>query len=99
MPEYRAQQGTALSPLARGFHIVQGEVVEVRQARHSVWGDLAGPLAVRISRKDLIHFEAGFPETLAGQTVEVRGWLKPDRNGLRMTLRHPASLTRLNGGS
>ncbi len=92
-PAYRSQASTSLPLTSRGFHIVHGTVDQVRRTRNNVWITLAGPVTIRISNPDLVNFAPGFPDGLAGQTLEVRGWLKPDRDGLRLTVRHSAALT------
>ena len=52
---------------------------------------------LQISKKDLVYFDS--LETLIGQQVEVRGWVKQDDNGLRMKLQHPAALTAITGAA
>lgn len=89
---YQSKPAGSLPPSARGFHIVNGKVDEIRHSRHSVWVDLEGPLVVHISRKDLVNFTPAFLSQLEGQPVEVRGWIKQDRSGLRINVRHPAAL-------
>jgi endonuclease YncB( thermonuclease family) len=93
LPGYQVIAGTDLQPDTRGFRIVRGRVIDIRKSRNSLWLDLEGPLVVHVSRKDLINFDPGFPDALAGKTVELRGWIKEDRHGLRVSLRHPAALT------
>ncbi len=84
-------------PLAsRGFHLVRGQITEIRQSRHSVWLDLEGPLVLKVARRDLVNFKPGFPENLAGRRIETRGWIRKDDRGLRLNLRHPATLTVLD---
>jgi len=92
LPAYQSQDSTGLSPADRGFRIVFGQVTEIRPARHSLWVDLAGPLVVRIARKDMTNFSAGYLDSLPGKTVEVRGWLKEDKRGLRMNVREPSAI-------
>lgn len=93
LPEYQATPSTDLQPDIRGFHIVHGRITAIRESRSSLWLDLEGPLVIHISRKDLAGFESGFADALAGRLVEVRGWIKGDRHGLRISIRHPAALT------
>jgi hypothetical protein len=56
-----------------------------------------GPLVLQISKKDLVNFDA--IDAMAGQQVEARGWIKQDRNGLRMKIQHPAALVAINGAT
>ena len=89
---YRAGNARTLPPETRGFRIVRGRVSEIRESRHNIWVDIDGPLVVRVSRKDLVHFEPDYLEQLVGHEVEIRGWIKQDRDGLRLTARHPAAI-------
>jgi micrococcal nuclease len=98
LPGYRSVTAAELRPDARGFRLVEGRIREVRHSRHSVWLQLDGPLAARIARRDLEHFPVDYPDSLQGQRVEVRGWLKADGDGLKITIRHPAAITRLIDG-
>jgi micrococcal nuclease len=98
LPGYRSVAAAELQPDARGFRLVKGRVREVRHSRHSVWLQLDGPLAARIARRDLKHFPVDYPDSLRGQRVELRGWLKADGEGLKVSIRHPAAITRLVDG-
>ncbi len=93
---YKTRQSGALPRDTRGFQIIRGKVQEVRHSRHNVWLDLDGPLQLRIGKKDFVYFEPGFLEGLDGQPVEIRGWVRPVKEGLQMTIRHPAALARIN---
>jgi hypothetical protein len=92
LKKYQARASHELSADIRGYSIVYGTVSAVRPAGHSLWIDLQGPLTVHIGNRDRVNFEPGYLERLAGRTIEVRGWIKPDRNGLRMNVQHPAAL-------
>lgn len=92
LPAYQSQASRSLPATRRGFHIIHGTVSHIRRSRDNVWITLEGPLTIRVSRKDLVNFDPEFPESLAGQTIEVRGWLKAGRDGLRLDIRHPAAL-------
>lgn len=95
LPEYQPQQARTLPLDTRGFRIVQGQVSRLRNSRYTVWVDIDGPLVLQIAKKDLDYFDA--LESLVGQQVEVRGWVKEDRNGLRMKVQHPAALLAITG--
>ena len=91
LPGYQPQAARTLPLDTRGFRIVQGEVSSLRDSRYTLWVDIEGPLVLQISKKDLANFDP--IESLVGQQVEARGWIKPDRdNGLRMKIQHPAAL-------
>jgi endonuclease YncB( thermonuclease family) len=92
LANYQVQEARTLPLDTRGYRIIRGQVSAVRHSRNSVWVDIEGPLVVRIARRDLDNFEPHYPGSLAGQTVEIRGWVKHDRDGLRLNVRHPAAL-------
>jgi endonuclease YncB( thermonuclease family) len=92
LPDYQTSDATMLRTDTRGFRIVRGRINDIRESRHGIWLDLEGPLVIRVDRKDRVNFKPGFPQALAGKTVEVRGWIKADRNGLRVNVRHPDAL-------
>ena len=95
LPDYRAVNAADLTPDVRGFHLLRGRVRDIRQSRYSIWLQLDGSLVAHISRKDLVYFPADYPEALLGRQIELRGWLKPDRKGLKVNIRHPTALARL----
>jgi micrococcal nuclease len=92
LEKYQTRASSELPANTRGFAIAHGTVTGIRPAKHGLWIDLEGPLAVRIDNRDRVNFGAGYLEQLTGRAVEVRGWVKPDRQGLRMKVRHPAAL-------
>ena len=89
---YQARLARLLPANARGFTIVYAEVVRIRPAGGTLWLELDGPLSVRIARQDRANFPAGFLERLAGQAVEIRGWIGSRGGKLSMKVRHPAAL-------
>ncbi len=96
LTDYQPLQSRNLPLATRGFRLVRGRVTAIRQSRHSVWLDLEGPLVIRVARKDLVNFDPGFPENLADRRIETRGWIRKDDRGLRLNLRHPAAIHRLD---
>jgi endonuclease YncB( thermonuclease family) len=96
LADYQPLESRALPLSTRGFRLVRGQVTEIRQSRHNVWLDLDGPLVIKVARSDLVNFKPGFPENLAGQRIETRGWIRKDDRGLRLNLRHPAAITVLD---
>ena len=95
LDSHQTKSSTSLAPNSRGFRIIRGKVQEVRQSQRNAWVRLEGSLVLRISKKDLVNFKPGFLGSLAGQQVETRGWVKPVKNGLQMSVRHPAALARI----
>jgi len=92
---YEVTPGGTLSPDTRGFRLISGSVTEIRYSPRAVWIDINGPLVIRVAREDLVNFSPEFPENLSGREIEVRGWVKQDRNGLRINVRHPAAMMTL----
>ena len=95
LPAYQPQAAATLPLSTRGFHIVHGRVSGIRTTRHTLWVDIDGPLVLQVSKKDRVNFDS--LDTLIGQQVEVRGWVRQDRDGLRMKIQHPAALVAING--
>lgn len=92
LPQYQALAASALPAGTRGFRIVQGRITTVRTGSRSTWLDIGDALRLHIRDADLANFTPGYLAGLAGQNVEVRGWIKSGRDGLRMNVRHPAAL-------
>jgi len=92
---YQPQDADSLPDDTHGYRIVRGRVAGMRRTRHQVRVALEGTLVARISINDLANFEPDYLEKLVTRTVEVRGWIKPENNGLGIRIRHPASLTLL----
>jgi micrococcal nuclease len=95
LDSHKTKDSKSLAPDTRGFRIIRGRVQEVRQSRHNTWVSLEGSLVLRISKKDLVNFAPGFLESLEGHQVETRGWVKPVKNGLQMSVQDPAALARI----
>jgi len=92
LDSYQIQAVDALPPDTRGFRIVRGQVDSVARTRNQVRILLQGKLAARIANADLDNFKQGYLEKLTGRTVELRGWIKPERKILGIRIRHPAAL-------
>ena len=90
-----AARPTAMLPAAsEGFHILRGTVERIGRGRHTLWLNLDGHVAIKIGEEDYAYFGERDWDALVGQTIEVRGWLHPRRDGSRvMRLRHPAAFT------
>jgi endonuclease YncB( thermonuclease family) len=89
---YQPHDAETLPRDTRGFRIVQGRVESIQQTRHQLRVELQGLVVAQISSSDLGNFAAGYLETLVGRRVELRGWVKPEREGLAVRVRHPAAL-------
>ena len=96
---YRVIDADSLAPDTRGLRIVRGEVTGITRTRSQLRLGLPGRLQVRIAARDLGNFAAGYLESLAGQTVEVRGRIEPEQHGLGVRVRHPAAIVPAGTGS
>jgi endonuclease YncB( thermonuclease family) len=92
LKEYQPHDARSLSLDTRGFRIVNGRVTAIRRSRHNTWLDLEGPLTVQIPMKKLASFSSFELDTLTGRSIEVRGWIRPDRNKLKLKVQHAAAL-------
>ena len=99
LADYQPLDSASLPRDTEGFRIVHGRVTDIRRTRHSVWLDFPGKLSARIPTKDLAYFQTGYLDSLTGKSVEIRGWIKKGREGLRVTVRHPAALRLLVAGT
>jgi len=92
LDDYQSQEARSLPPDTRGFRIVNGRVTAIRRSRHNIWLDLGESLTIQIPVKSLANFGTLDFDTLTDRTIEVRGWIKPDRNRPRLKVQHPAAL-------
>lgn len=81
----------------RGFKVVRGKVLRIGEGSHNLWLNLAGGLALRISKKDLHWFGQQPPRSFTGKTVLARGWVYEHHGEQRMQIHHPYALELLGG--
>ncbi|MEK7321512.1 MAG: thermonuclease family protein [Pseudomonadota bacterium] len=92
LPDYQPVAAACLPRTARGYRVVQGSVLRVREGDAARWLILENQVAVRIDRHDLAYFSQVRLNDLARRPVEVRGWVYPVGDELHIKLRHPAQL-------
>jgi endonuclease YncB( thermonuclease family) len=92
LDDYQSHAARSLPPDTRGFRIVTGRISAIRRSRHNIWLDLEDSLTVQIPVKSLANFGTFDFDTLTGQIIEVRGWIRPDRNKPKLKVQHPAAL-------
>ncbi len=90
---YQPQASESLNRNDTGFRIVQGRVERVGESTGALWLNLTGRVALRIRKQDLPYFPEDLRH-LQGRRVVARGWLHYHGGELRMTVRHPAALTK-----
>ena len=96
LERYQPVAAARLDKNARGFRIVTGKVLRVGESRKNIWLNLAPRVALRIPREDLVYFRDLSPRSLLHRRVEARGFVDRRKGELRITVRHPAALRRLN---
>ena len=89
---YQSHDARSLPLDTRGFRIVNGRISAIRRSRYNIWLDLEDSLTVQIPVKSLANFGTFDFDTLTGQIIEVRGWIRPDRNKPKLKVQHPAAL-------
>jgi micrococcal nuclease len=92
LASYQTQDADSLPADTRGFRLVRGQVAGIHRTRHQVRIALKGTLTARVSNADLVNFKPDYLENLVNHTVELRGWIRPERDGLGIRVRHPAAL-------
>lgn len=72
--DWQALPAAQLQLADTGFKRIRGRVVTVRQAQ-SVWLELDGPVAIKITPTDLNNFDVKDWSAWQGRQIEVRGWV------------------------
>ena len=96
-PAYRPIPVTRLTPRDTGFRRVTGIVSRVGESRTAYWLNLGPGFALRLPKKDRRWFSRD-PHDFAGHELTVRGWIYyvQKRHELRMNLRHPLMIERID---
>jgi len=89
LPQYRIKSLSRLNKKDKGFRRIRGRVSRAYASKKSFWIILGNKLRIQIRRKDLIYFNQQQLQQLAGKTIQIRGWLHPNKQGFYMKLRHP----------
>lgn len=79
-----------LDKKARGFHLIKGKVLRLRQFRRELYIELGGRISLRIPRYAQEEFTGFDWPALYDKTIEARGWINAPRGRLIMTIKHPA---------
>jgi micrococcal nuclease len=90
-PAFQPRESRQLGLRDEGFMLVRGRVERIGRSQGARWINLEGSVALRVPVENLGYFEAPL-ESLVGRRIEARGWFHLQRNELRATLHHPASL-------
>ncbi len=95
-PAYRPVPASRLTPRDTGFRRVRGTVSRIGESRTAYWLNLGRGFALRLPKKDRHWFDRD-PRRFAGRTLTVRGWIYyvKKRHELRMNLRHPLMIERI----
>ena len=96
-PEYEPGVPTTAIPKdVKGAAIVRGKLLSVGRSRHYIWLNLAGRVALQISRRHLDRFDGIDFDRWVGQTLRARGWLVAHHNRYEdwlMPIESPRSVT------
>ena len=92
LPRYQPRTLYQLDQNDRGFRLVEGRVSDVHFGRKAAWIYLGKTLRLRIHNKDLGNFNIHSLRQLPGKTLQVRGWLHPNKDHFFMALRHTDAL-------
>lgn len=96
LPAYQARPVSELNLRSEGFRVVRGRVTHISQSPSAVWINLDHNFALRIERADVPHFQGIDLQRFVGSEIEARGWIYARKGQLRMPLRHPAMLRRID---
>ena len=91
LPRYRLIAAAQLTADLNGFHRISGQVDGFRITRKGAYLEL-GLLRVKIKAADLQYFDRHRLEGVNGKSVQIRGWVHPQKDRLFMLLRHPDAL-------
>lgn len=98
-PYFAPRDAGALTAADAGYRRVRVRIERVQHDRGGWWLESAGPLVLRLTTRDAAAFD-GAPDSWAGRTLVVRGWVR-DRGAdaavrrrgfapLLLTVQHPA---------
>ncbi len=95
LPAYQLHTSFQLSASSQGFHRLTGRVTDTWKDSKRLILVIDQKVRLKIYKKDLQNFNSHQLSRLEGRTIEVRGWLKPQRgkHPWSMVLRHQDSLT------
>lgn len=96
LPNYQVISSSSLTVSNSGYYIVHGQVTSVRRVRDGAWVNLSGILGLKIEQADMSYFANTDLSALTGAKVEARGWLRANKERLKMQIRHPSELTRVD---
>jgi len=75
-----------------GYRIITGRVERLGESRSSLWFNLAGNVALRIKRDDLVFLNEPELRSLEGKMIQARGWIYKKDNEFRIRIRHSSDL-------
>ncbi|MCW8854588.1 MAG: thermonuclease family protein [Gammaproteobacteria bacterium] len=93
LDNYQILLSDKLPENTKGFHRIEGQVLEISQSKKSFWIHLHGNIRIRIAGDDLKYFDLNQLQQLKDKTIRIRGWLHPKKKGYFINLRHPDSLS------
>ena len=92
LQQYTPLASTVLDKNIRGYHVITGRVERIGESRSSIWINLAGKVALRIKRKDLVYFDESKLQDLKGKMIQVRCWVTIKDKEFRINIRHRSDM-------
>ena len=89
--KYQPIDSQKLTSQHKGFHLVRGNVTHIGESKKAFWINFNQHFAARIRKSDLMYFTAPL-DSLVGQQVIVKGWLRQYKNKHQVSVRHPSAI-------
>lgn len=89
--KYQPVDSHKLLPQHKGFHLVKGIVTHVGESKKAFWINFGHHFSARIKKIDLVFFSDPL-DSLVGQQVIIKGWLRQYKNKYQVSLRHPSAI-------
>jgi len=92
--KYKPIQVSQLTNKISGFHIIKGVVRQIGESKKAFWINLKGNFSARIKKSDMKYFSKPL-QTLVGQTIAIKGWVRRYKDKYQISLRHPSAIEQL----
>ena len=94
--KYKPIQADKVTINTTGFRIIEGNVHNIKINPKSVWINLENDINIKIREKDRQYFNTETLNCLMDKSIQIRGWLHPNKKGSYMSLRHPSAIKVIN---
>jgi len=89
LPQYQIKSLPQLTKKDSGFRRIKGRISRAYPTKNGFWIVLGNKLRIQIRQRDLVYFKPQELQQLIGKSIQIRGWLHPNKRGFYMNLRHP----------